>query len=288
MIPKQVFEAVKAHKPAPLMKDSAIRIGDIRPIQDFDGGATRIVLILDIDNFLDFALVTLIHPYTKYATEHDVVIDGETVLLPYDVVVQCDIRASVWKKQIGELVGHLSATLVNELMKAKIDLDNVSASSHFGSKLTGPFDVRWNFKVAEGRELKKISQNCTTALIENEINFQVDDLELMTAILRAEHNYEEMLLCLYDFVQMHGEDVRISENTWVELENLGLLDKNRWKENGFDVERVGAVIYGFHYRSISTRLKENEKLSVARSANTPKIHITLEKLTQESLARATR
>ena len=87
---------------------------------------------------------------------------------------------------------------------------------------------------------------------------------------------------------MHGEDVRISENTWVELENLGLLDKNRWKENGFDVERVGAVIYGFHYWSISTRLKENEKLSVARSANTPKIHITLEKLTQESLARATR
>ena len=163
MIPKQVFEAVKAHKPAPLMKDSAIRIGDIRPIQDFDGGATRIVLILDIDNFLDFALVTLIHPYTKYATEHDVVIDGETVLLPYDVVVQCDIRASVWKKQIGELVGHLSATLVNELMKAKIDLDNVSASSHFGSKLTGPFDVRWNFKVAEGRELKKISQiSCST------------------------------------------------------------------------------------------------------------------------------
>jgi len=288
MIPKQVIDAVKTHKPAPKTEDSAIRIGDIRSIQDFDGGANRIGLILNVDNFLDFAVVTLIHPYTKYATEHDVVIDSETVSLPYDIVAQCDIRASVWKKQIGELVGHLSATSANELMNAKIDLDNVSVLSYFGSKLTGPFDVRWNFKAAEGRELKKISQDCTTALIENNISLQVDDLELMTAILRAEHNYEEMLLCLLDLGEMHGENVRISENTWVKLEDLGLLDENRWKDNGFDVERVGAVIYKFHFRSISTRRKDNEKRSAARSANTPEVHITLEKLMQESLARATR
>jgi len=288
MIPQQVLDAIKTLKPAPIIKESAMEVGDIRPIQDFDGGDTRLALILDIDNFFDYAIVTLIHPYVRYATEHDLVIGGDTVSMPYDVVVQCDIRASVWKKQIGRLVGHLPAASVDELMKAKINLDTVSSSCRHGSKLTGPLDVRWNFKVLEGRELKKISQDCTIALIENKIDWQVDDLELMTAILRSEHNYKEMLLCFYDLAQMHGENVRISLDTWSKLEDLGLLDENRWKDSGFDVERVEKVIYGLYFKSISTQHKEQNKPSSVRSVNTPEIHITLEKLLQEASARAAR
>jgi len=297
MIPQKVLDAIKTLKSAPIIKESAMAVGDIRPIQDFDGGDTRLALILDIDNFFDYAIVTLIHPYVRYATEHDLVIGGDTVSMPYDVVVQCDIRASVWKKQIGRLVGHLPATSVDELMKAKINLDTVSSSCRHGSKLTGPLDVRWNFKVAEGRELKKISQDCTIALIEDKIDLQVDDLELMTAILRSVDNYEdlrsvnkyeEMLLCFYDFAQMHSENVRISLDTWSKLEDLGLLDENRWKDSGFDVVRVGAMIYGLYFKSISTQVKKQNKPSSARSANTREIHITLEKLLQESSARAAR
>jgi len=216
------------------------------------------------------------------------VVGGDTVSMPYDVVVQCDIRASVWKQQIGRLVGHLPAASVDELMKAKINLDTVSSSCRHGSKLTGPLDVRWNFKVLEGRELKKISQDCTIALIEDKIDWQVDDLELMSAILRSEHNYKEMLLCFYDFAQMHGENVRISLDTWSKLEDLGLLDENRWKDSGFNVEQVREIIDQLYFKSTSTQVKKQNKPSSARSANTPKIYITLEKLLQESSARATR
>lgn len=167
MIPQQVLDAIKTLKPVPTFEESAIEVGDIRPIHDLDGGDARLALVLDTDNLSDFAIVTLVHPYVEYATEHDLVIGGDTVSMPYDVVVQCDIRASVWKKQLGQLVGRLPVASVDELMKAEVDLDAVSPSCRRGSRLTGPLDVRWNFKALEGRELKKISQDCTIALIEN-------------------------------------------------------------------------------------------------------------------------
>ena len=173
-------------------------------------------------------------------------------------------------------------------MKGKINLDTVSSSCRHGSKLIGPFDVRWDFKVTEGRELKKISRDCTIALIENKIDWKVDDFELMTAILQSEHDYEEMLHCFYDFARMHSKNVRISFDTWVKLQDLGLLDKNRWRDSGFDVERVSAVLLELYSKSISTQLKKQNKPSSARSVNTPEIHITSEKLLQESSARAAR
>lgn len=288
MIPKQVTDAIKANKPARKLKDLGVSVGDIRTIQDFDGGANRLVLVLDIDHFLDVALVTLIHPYTEYATEHDVVMDGQTASLAFDAVVQRDIRASVWKKQLGELVGRLSKEAIIELLKPEMNLDAVSLSSYFGSKLTGPFDVRWNFKVAEGQELKNIAEDCTSTFIDNKFNLQLDDLDVMTAILRAEPDYREMLICFLDLMQVHGENLRISQDTWVKLDDLGLLDKRNWKQFGFDIAKLSSVIEQWYSRSISTSREPDENGVDAKSSNTPKAHITLEKVRDKSLVGAER
>ena len=287
MIPKQVSDAIKANQPVRKLKDSAVSIGDIRTIQDFDGGANRLVLVLDIDHFLDVALVTLIHPYTEYATEHDVVIDGQTASLAFDAVVQRDIRASVWKKQLGELVGQLSQTSTSEVIKPKMNLDAVSPSSYFGSNLTGPLDVRWNFKVAEGQELKNIAKDCTIAFVENKFNLQLDDLDVMTAILRAEPNYSEMLICLIDLVELHGKNLTISLETWAKLEDLGLIDENEWKRKGFDVQRTWAILTLFHTASIATKPDIRSK-DLEDSSKSSVVLISTEKLRQKSLVGAAR
>lgn len=288
MIPKQVTDAINANKPARKLKDLAVSVGDIRTIQDFDGGANRLVLVLDIDHFLDVALVTLIHPYTEYATEHDVVVDGQTASLAFDVVIQRDLRSSVWKKQLGELVGQLSKTATSELIKPKLNLDTVSPSSYFGSNLTGPLDVRWNFKVAEGQELKNIAQDCTIAFVENKFNLQLDDLDVMTAILRAEPDYREMLVCFLDLMQVHGENLRISQDTWVKLDDLGLLDNRNWKQYGFDIAKLSSVMAELHFRSISTSQKPDGSGLDAKSASTSVVHVTLEKIREKSLVGAER
>lgn len=288
MIPKQVIDAIKKNQPPPDLKDSGVSIGDIRTIQDFDGGANRLVLILDLDHFLDVALVTLIHPYIEYATEHDVVIDSFAASVPFDVVVQRDIRASVWKTQIGELIGRLSKTATSELLKPKMNPDTVSPSSYFGSKLTGPFDVRWNFKVSEGQELKNISKDCTSTFIDNKFNLQLDDLDVMTAILRAEPNYKEMLVCFLDLMQVHGENLRISQDTWVMLEERKLLDERNWKKNGFDVVKLREVFSFYLLKTNSTRPKSRENDVTSRSVNSVTVHITSEKVREKSLVGATR
>ena len=288
MSPRQVLDAIKKNRRPNELKDSGVSVGDIRAVQDFDGGTHRLVLILDSDNFLDVALVTLIHPYTEYATEHDVVIDGSTASAPFNVVVQRDIRASVWKTQIGELVGRLPKKAVVELLKPEVNLDAVSPSSYFGSKLTGPFDVRWNFKVSEGQELKNISKDCTSAFIDNKINLQLDDLDVMTAILRAEPNYKEMLVCFLDLMQVHGENLRISQDTWVMLEERNLLNEENWEKNGFDPEKLRQVFSFYLLKTSSTRPKNKEAGETARRANSITVHITSEKVREKSLVGATR
>ena len=288
MIPKQVIDAIKKNQPSIDLKDSGVGVGDIRAIQDFDGGSNRLVLILGFDHFLDVALVTLIHPYTEFATEHDVVVDSSTASVPFDVVVQRDIRASVWKTQIGELAGRLSKEVIDELLKPEMNLDAVSPASYFGSKLTGPFDVRWKFKVSEGQELKNISKDCTSAFIDNKINLQLDDLDVMTAILRAEPNYKEMLICFLDLMQVHGENLRISPDTWVMLEERKLLDEENWKKNSFDVVKLREIFSFYFLKTNSTRSKSREASATSQSVNSITVRITSEKVRENSLVGATR
>lgn len=104
----------------------------------------------------------------------------------------------------------------------------------------------------------------------------------MTAILRAEPNYSEMLICLIDLVELHGKNLTISLETWAKLEDLGLIDENEWKRKGFDVQRTWAILTLFYTESIATKPDVRSK-DLEDSSKSSVVLISTEKLRQKSL-----
>ena len=110
----------------------------------------------------------------------------------------------------------------------------------------------------------------------------------MTAILRAEPNYKEMLSCFLDLMQVHGENLRISPDTWVMLEERNLLNEENWKKNSFDVVKLREIFSFYLLKTNSTRSKSREAGATTQSVNSITVRITSEKVRENSLVGATR
>jgi hypothetical protein len=254
MIPETVLKALGKYEQLPKAASGPVAAGDVRILQGFDGGFERLALVLQLDRLLGTAQVTLIHPYVELATEHDLVIGAESGFASFDLVVQRDIRASVWVSQLAnEVVCRFSKPLVAELMDL-IAVGSMGFSvGYLGTKLRGPLDVRWDFKVSEGRALMELASNCTTAMLDGSVGIELDDLGVMTAILRAGSDFEEMLLCLHDLVREYGENLKISLETWSTLDKMGLLDLGNLKNiSRKNFEETQKILYELFCRTIAT------------------------------------
>ena len=141
--------------------DSGVEIGDLRIIQPVIYRPTdgRIGLVTDCIPQQGIAVVALIHTAPELATDQDAVVSAALASTPYVVVVQTDLRATVWVVQLGRRVGHLGeATLaaIRDAVRPRAS-QPVLADIYSGIRLRSVLDGRWAFKEAEGEALRRLA-----------------------------------------------------------------------------------------------------------------------------------
>jgi hypothetical protein len=159
--------------------------GDLRIISGLShlSADARIGLVLAVDSHNEFTEVLLVHSATELACETDAVVPKATSSAPYDLVVQTDLRAVVWTWQLGAAVGWLDERTLAAISSISAGAPPGSptlagpaaaATVYSGTHLAGPTDGRWAFKEEEGDALRRLADDCTTALLDRGLVWRVD------------------------------------------------------------------------------------------------------------------
>lgn len=139
---------------------SNIKINDIVRLNN-GGKFCRLAVVLDVIKEHNSIVVAFVHPYKEYATELDVVFPSTVTSVAYDIVVQGDVVTTTSLDFVDKFVGTIPTTVPPLDSSWYLDTINYQplkpTEIYKGSKLTGVFDVRWQFKVQEGNEARQFT-----------------------------------------------------------------------------------------------------------------------------------
>jgi hypothetical protein len=220
---------------------SRIARGDLRIVHALSHMPTdpRIGLVLAVDPDNEFTDVLLVHTATELACDSDGVIPHWVSSAPYDVVVETDLRAVVWTWQLGASIGSLDDRALEAIRSIAARSRQESGGSaagtevggvHSGLRLAGPADPRWSFKEAEGHALRRLSEDCTTALLNRGLVWQVDPGLLRPGLLDQVGASSDVLDELLHWVMTRK--LTLTEVDLEELELVGGLDLDTWHAIG--------------------------------------------------------
>ncbi|MEM9655382.1 MAG: hypothetical protein AAGA65_25040 [Actinomycetota bacterium] len=211
--------------------------GDLRVVEALAHSPTdrRVGVVLRVDSANDFAEVLLVHAYPELATDRDVILPADVTSAPYDAVVQTDLRAAVWSLQLGKRIGHL-AELELAAVKAigngpsAVELDASPTARmpqlHSGNPLAGPLDRRWSFKESEGAALRALAADCTEALLDQELAWEVNPGLLRPDLLDLADDPELLVIELLHWVQTRR--LSLTDDDLELLLGAGALELDAW------------------------------------------------------------
>ena len=127
-----------------------------------DGPVQRLTLVCAVDHRDEFAEVMFVHPYTELATGADLVVPTKYSAVPYQIVVETDLRSVVWLTQLGSLIGVLDETALEAVGSVAVGEDPAVCGLTTGLALRGPADPRWDFKAVEGAAFRNLTDDCVT------------------------------------------------------------------------------------------------------------------------------
>ncbi len=219
------------------IKSSRIAPGDIRVVQGLSHmeADSRLVLVLAVDGDNEFTEVLLVHTAPELACDIDVIVPRTIAASPYNIVVQADLRAVVWTWQLGAAVGWLETTVVraiNSLIRGGDD-DGVTGTSEVrptdlrtGLHLAGPSDPRWRLKEAEGEALRRLAKDCTGALLDRAVVWQLDPGLLRPELLNQAAAPLDVLEELLHWAMTRT--LTVSDVDLVALDDAGALRVEVW------------------------------------------------------------
>lgn len=213
--------------------------GDLRAIESLAHRPTdhRIGLVLRVDSANEFAEVLLVHAAPELATDRDVILPSNVTSAPYDTVVQTDLRGAVWTLQLGRRVGHVAALVLAAVRAADNSLgagehptprDARMAELHTGSPLAGPLDRRWSFKESEGAALRALAADCTEALLEQGLAWEVNPGLLQPELLDLADDPELLLIELLHWAQTRR--LSLTDDDLALLLETGALELDMWSQ----------------------------------------------------------
>ena len=221
----------------PPIELSSARIGrgDLRFVRSCDGGSTeaRLVLVLSIDSHRDFAEVMLVHTSAELACDIDVVVPAGDSLTPYEVVVETDLRGVVWSWQLAKAVGRLESQVLDDVLSDATEQPSDEPRPSLlksAPRLAGPVDPRWAFKRAEGESFRRLTVDCTEALLDDGVPWMVDPGLLRPELLDIADDPQALVLDLLHWVQTRS--MSISAEDIDHLLELGALDVDAWSVLG--------------------------------------------------------
>jgi len=143
----------------------------------------RIVFVRRVDSVREFAEVMLTHSATELATDCDVIVPADVASAPFDLVVQTDLRGAVWTSQLTTRIGHLEHAVMSAVWTVGryANAGDISAARNacmpalsLGTQLAGSLDRRWRFKESEGDVLRALAADCTEALLDSYLVWEVN------------------------------------------------------------------------------------------------------------------
>jgi hypothetical protein len=199
----------------------------------------RIGLVLAVDPDNEFADLLLVHTATELACDSDGVVPCWASSAPYDIVVETDLRAVVWTWQLGASIGSLDDGALDAIRSIAARSREVSDASvgpievggvHSGLHLAGPSDPRWSFKETEGHVLRRLSEDCTTALLDSGLVWQVDPGLLRPDLLDQAADSSDVLDELLHWAMTRK--LTLTEIDLEELDRVGVLGLDAWNALG--------------------------------------------------------
>jgi hypothetical protein len=260
---------------------SDVLVGDVRVVKalSYEGTDRRLVLVSDVDPVSGSAEVHLVHSSPELATSRDVVVEADLVGAPYVVVVETDLRAVVWSFQLDRRVGHMDEEvleMVKILGSDRSDLepsaDQVIGSQvvYCGTEMTGALDGRWPFKEVEGSVLRRFAADCTEALLDQDVVWEIDE-NLLRPDLVSQVDDGRLL---EEFIHWVGTRRLSLPEDLGQLFDGGLVDATAWAE--FDdlaldlvaslLNPVGAVGMGTGDSDASPGLLASAQLGAVETA----------------------
>lgn len=154
--------------------------GDVRLVEPLPWmeGRRRLAVVRRVDAQRDAAEMMLAHPWPELATDTDAVIASDDSGLPHPLVVECYVRGPAWLLQLHERVGVLEESLLRDIGDVVVDRDRTVEGVHAGPPLAGPTDPRWHFKEDEVAEWGTLTDDCATALLEDDDPWRLDPKRL--------------------------------------------------------------------------------------------------------------
>jgi hypothetical protein len=252
VIPPKLQQALERTRSANPIADRGVRPGDVRKLSD-SNCTSRFALVLTIDSKAGVAEVTLIHPYVEYATDLDVIVHRSADGPAFDLVVQTDIRAAVSTLQLDRLIGVVTPNVVSACLRGA-DTFDPSADAHLGAPLTGPMDARWEFKVAEGKNLIALSAKVTAAALDDSL-WELDADEVFSALLAPAPDADRMIEALIDLWSARPDSFVLSADHIEVFERYRLHEVTVWSA------ALGEVGTQF-YSAVLTPMIESVRCSV--------------------------
>jgi len=142
--------------------------GDIRVIRpgSLGAGMNRLALVISIDDSTRTARIVLATNETEYACDRDVRVGGTDTHLAFELMIECDLVATVWCSQIDKQVGKLSDSLFDSVVAAVAGNFEGIESSRRGPRIRGPADPRWGYRETELDSLNVLSKECMSRLLD--------------------------------------------------------------------------------------------------------------------------
>jgi len=266
MIPDHISALIRefndARIPA-ISEERPLAAGDIRCVNS--GSLDRLVLILKIDVQSESAQVVLVHGFPEFATEFDLILRSGNIAMPFDIVVQTDLRSVVLLPSIGRFVGAVEEPLVEAAIQGSGSLGLESKAS-WGPGLLGPLDARWDFKIAEGEVMRSIASPAVLALLDEESRWGFDLENIYEAVQESVDDEGELAAAMSYLLALDGESYVMTPDELVSLYDKGLLDESTW------LNALGVLGENF-YNAVLIPLFEAAISRNSNSYNAPEVYV---------------
>ena len=165
------IKAVNADRKRPVHEKQSVSPGEIRRVGS--GSVERLALILMVNSETNTSQITLVHNYSEFATEQDIIVESAITDLSYVVVIQTDLRGVVSTAEVGELIAMVPEKLVAACFQGIAGFVE-DLSMFIGPPILGPLDARWDFKVEEGETIRELCSATVEVLTGDSASQQVE------------------------------------------------------------------------------------------------------------------
>jgi hypothetical protein len=224
---------------------------------------SALVLVTEFDDATQSLAVTLLSPDVELGSSMDLILTGEEIGRPYDLIAEADVFGYLWVVQLDRRLGRVDGQVIEAL--AALREDDAVDRPVAGPPVVDRSDPRWKFKLQELKRLQGLTADCTRELIDGVQVASIDPKALRAPSTETEiAAFEEFVM---EVVERVGRgtarvpgwllDIALDDELVAAYRAVGLYNSLRllWKiadatEPGPATPSAGSSVEDFHVHQV--------------------------------------